>query len=171
MKFERRGLPAQPGFTLIELLVVIAIIGLLAAVILAAVSSARKKAQIATATSEVRQLRVAMEQLAIDTGKWPGHQVIDNIASGVSGNEIWDLTAPSAGFIATDGNYPGWKGPYISSVPLDPWGNPYFFDTDYDVNMGIGPSNWQAVIGSFGPNGVGQNVYDADNIYEIVSRD
>jgi hypothetical protein len=52
----------------------------------------------------------------------------------------------------------------MPTIPLDPWGHPYFFDTDYDIDPSGGVTN-AAVIGSFGPNGVGQNVYDSDNIY------
>jgi hypothetical protein len=62
--------------------------------------------------------------------------------------------------VATDGGYPGWDGPYLANVPRDPWGNNYFFDNDYTINQ----QNVVA-IGSFGPNRVGPNNYDADNLF------
>lgn len=52
---------SQKGFTLIELLVVIAIIGILAAVVLVNVNSARNRARSASVQSGVSQLRSVME--------------------------------------------------------------------------------------------------------------
>jgi len=158
------------GFTLIELLVVIAIMGILSSIVLSSVNSAREKAQIGKARAEVGELRKAIALLEGDTGQWPGHKTIEDVESGGSGNELWDLNAPVVGLVATDGSFPNWQGPYIRTVPLDPWGNPYFFDTDYDIDLG-GGSTWAAAVGSFGPNGDGQNVYDADNIYEALSSE
>lgn len=162
----RRSAP-QRGFTLIELLVVIAIIGVLSSVVLASLNSARQKARIAHAEAQVGQLRRAIFLLENDTTEWPGHKSIADIETGMSGNEIWDLTVDTAGLVATDGAYQNWDGPYISTINLDPWGNPYFFDTDYDIDPTVG-ERWAAVVGSFGPNGDGQNVYDSDNIIEVL---
>ena len=91
---------------------------------------------------------------------------IGTIDTGTENNELWDLSAQEAGLTQTDGLFSGWKGPYLNSAPIDPWGNNYFFDTDYDI--GSSTPVWVAVIGSFGPNGVGQNVFDSDDIIRIL---
>ena len=74
-----------------------------------------------------------------------------------------DLAAGAAGLLTTNGSFPNWNGPYLPSIPLDPWGNNYFFDSDYLVN-----GHNRVVIGSFGPNGVGPNVYDSDDVIKII---
>ncbi|PIS04616.1 MAG: hypothetical protein COT81_05470 [Candidatus Buchananbacteria bacterium CG10_big_fil_rev_8_21_14_0_10_42_9] len=163
-----QSLKQKGGFSLVELLVVIAIIGLLATIAIVATNIARRKAMVTRAQAEVRQIVTAIALLENDSGEWPGHKTIEDVESGGSGNEIWDLNVDLAGIAGTDGNFSGWDGPYMNSVPLDPWGNNYFFDTDYDIDPGAG-QKWAAVVGSFGPNGVGQNVYDSDNIFLVLS--
>lgn len=60
------------GFTLIELLVVIAIIGILSAVVLASLNSARSKGRDAERASDMTQVVTALELYADDhAGSYP----------------------------------------------------------------------------------------------------
>lgn len=63
----------QRGFTLIELLVVIAIIGLLSAVVLASLNTARNKAYDATTNSTVGELQTALQFYYDEHHHYPCH--------------------------------------------------------------------------------------------------
>lgn len=161
------------GFTLVEVLVVIAIIGLLATLTTVAVNRAREKAKIAKAQHDIDAIYTAIGQLMVDSNEWPGHQTPESVNTG-SSNEVWDLNATQAGLVATDGLYTDWRGPYMLVINPDPWGNNYFLDTDYSVNSSLDPCDGGGgchdvvAVGSFGPNGQGQNDYDSDDIIKIV---
>ena len=150
------------GFSLVEILVVIGIIALLSTLALAALNYAREKSKITAAEAEIDVIYKAVGQLMIDTNEWPGHQTPEDVNNG-SGNEIWDLSTPVAGLVSTDGFYNNWQGPYLPEIPKDPWGNNYFLDTDYEIDGVMHP-----VVGSFGPNGAGPNLYDSDDIYKVI---
>ncbi len=176
----------QKAFTLIELLMVIGIIGLLAVMAVAAVKIAQQKARIAKVQNDINEIYKAISAMANDTGTWPGHQTIDEVNNSAN-NEIcadgctFGLSSPQAGIVATDGSYGGWNGPYMRQIPADPWGNEYFFDTDYAIkNDGsnepcdggvIGADCIEVVVvGSYGPDGIGNEQYNRDDIIKIVAK-
>lgn len=145
------GIP-QRGFTLIELLVVISIIGLLSSIALTSFNAARTKARTARAQADLQQLRAAVELLYSDTGLNPYKLSTSPCVQDPEGY----LNTSAAGIQATDGGFPNWRGPYIASVPTDPWGTNYYFDGDYicgPTTLGCNGSNQLVrAIQSFGPN-------------------
>lgn len=163
----------KKGFSLVEILIVIAIIGILSSIVLFYLWDAKEKAKIIRAKAEVKEIYNAIIMLESDVEEWPGHQESNKINQ-ISNNEIcsdgcsFGLSDNQSGIVSTDGNYSNWKGPYMPSIPLDPWGNEYFFDTDYDIDIDPVAKKWAVVIGSYGLNGTGNNLYDEDDIFYII---
>lgn len=147
------------GFTLLEMMFAVGILGLLVSLASYSVVTAHRNALIKQAEGELEMIATATLQMAWDTSRWP-NKTLRNQPGSV---EIWDISSASVGLTANDGSYTEWKGPYYRGSTTDPWGNPYFFDPDYLIN-GIN----HVVIGSFGPNGVGKNVYDDDDVYVLL---
>jgi type II secretory pathway pseudopilin PulG len=147
------------GFTLTETMIMVGLISLLGAIASVAVSKAHRNARIKQTETELNMLAAAVLQMTWDTGRWPNKAVRTTPGS----TEIWNITGAAVGLLDTDGSYNNWKGPYYEGAVLDPWGQPYFFDPDYTTSQGI-----RIVIGSFGPNGKGPNLYDKDDIYILL---
>lgn len=77
------------GFTLIELLVVIAIIGILTAVVIASLNTARVKAQDSQRLSDLKQIQTALEMYYNDYGYYPKRMTHTETDSGCGGHVSW----------------------------------------------------------------------------------
>lgn len=107
----QRALRETAGFTLIEMLVVLVIIGLIMGLVGPRVLNYLTDARMKTARLQIEALTSSLDLYFLDTGKYP------------SSSE--GLTA----LVQRPGNLVSWSGPYLkgTTVPLDPWGNPYLY--------------------------------------------
>lgn len=151
----------QQGFTLIEMIITVAIMSSLAAILVPIVSSEMESSAQATAQGECRRIGTALNQFFKDTG-FPtsgpgGDDSVEYLLSGgveVTPNPFADDGGDSGDLqdYLTDGATNGgsqWKGPYLSAIDQDPWGNAYLVNANgyYD------PAEYVWVICA-GPNGV-----------------
>jgi general secretion pathway protein G len=133
------------GFTLIEIMVVITILGVLAALIVPRVVGRTDDAKIAAAKQDIASIMQALKLYRLDNGRYPttdqGLQAL--------------LTRPT-----TEPMPSNWKqGGYLerSTVPSDPWGEPYKF-----LNPGVRGEIDVFSLGRDRANGGEPNTPDAD---------
>ncbi|MBC6427640.1 MAG: type II secretion system major pseudopilin GspG [Cellvibrionales bacterium] len=98
--------PAR-GFTLIEVMVVLVIIGLMGAIIGPTVFGKVQQAEETRIAQDVRAIEGALKMYRLDNYDYPSEG---------DGLEAL-LQKPSTAR--------NWRGPYLESVPEDPWGRPY----------------------------------------------
>jgi prepilin-type N-terminal cleavage/methylation domain-containing protein len=126
-----RSLAGKRGFTLIELLVVIAIIGILSAVVLASLNTARAKGRDAARQTAIHNIQVALELYYSVNGRYP-------LSSGaLSPNGSWSMSNDASWVTLASA-----LQPYISKLPQDPAQSP----TGWPGNgtFGVGPYGAQA---------------------------
>ena len=99
---------SQSGFSLLEILVVLALIAMLAGLVIANLDKIFGGGQEKVAAIWVKQIDTPLMAYRIQMGSYPtteeGLQAL--------------VTAPT-------GKESKWKGPYLKTLPQDPWGRPY----------------------------------------------
>jgi general secretion pathway protein G len=121
MTWRRRKEHSEAGFTLIELLVVLAILGLLIAIATPQVIKYLGRAKVSTAQIQIHEMSTALDTFLVDVGRYPTQQ------------EGLQALVQNPGALAS------WHGPYLKSLPLDPWGQSYQYripgtnGNDYDL--------------------------------------
>lgn len=132
----------QRAFTLIEIMAVVLILGLLTTLVGVAILPQLENARIKTARSQIKMLDTALETYRMDAAKFPTtEQGLDAL-----------VNKPSEAR-----NYQ--EGGYLREgrVPVDPWGNPYQYESPGQHNK-RGYDIW-----SLGPDGqAGGEGNDAD---------
>jgi prepilin-type N-terminal cleavage/methylation domain-containing protein len=93
------------GFTLIELLVVIAIIGLLIALLLPAVQSAREAGRRTQCINNIKQLGLALHQYVDSTGVLPPTMVLAGSGTKVAWSNGWSVQMRILPAIGQDPTY------------------------------------------------------------------
>ncbi len=171
------------GFTLIELLVVVAIIGTLASVLVTTIGSMREDASKKAVLRQFNELDKAITLMYFDTGFYPNNnETLCEPLDEISSTNEFQISDPNSGLVTNGRLWSGWRGPYIGSIPTDPWGNEFYFDDDYrclaetDGCKGItdpGGGLLTGAVVSCGPNGVisgGACAYDEDNIVLVLCK-
>jgi general secretion pathway protein G len=116
----------QKGFSLIEILLVVMILGALAAMVVPRLSGRSDQAKVSVAKSDIEaNLATALKLYELDNGNFP------TTSQGLEAL----LEQPGSSPVPAN-----WNGPYIEKRPIDPWGNPYVYESpgshrlDYDLS-------------------------------------
>jgi general secretion pathway protein G len=101
-----------------------------------AMSGRTEAARRAAARNDVSQLRLALDTLAQDSGRYP---------TAVEG--MGALVQPPPGLA-------NWHGPYVRRLPNDPWGRPYFYAPATEASaphvLSLGPDGRQGTSDDIG---------------------
>jgi general secretion pathway protein G len=123
-------------------MVPILVVGLLTTIVIQSLRGATYKAKRAKAQADIAELKTALDSYYRDNGYYP-----------TTDQGLRALVAlPTTGIVPLV----YYTGGYIERLPKDPWGNPYFYQSDGD----------SYVLKSLGPDGV----ESADDIDASQSR-
>jgi len=131
----------KAGFTLIELLIVIAIVGILAGLVLVAITGAQRRAREAVVKVTIDNLRNALTNYYDDVLYYPAGDGDDegNINMVLALSDVNEVQGGQGGpnspyFEFKEGDLKGSEG---RKVLIDPWGTPYKYKCARDENGNI----------------------------------
>jgi len=163
--------PAPAGFTLIEIIFIIAIISVLLAIFTPLALKNIEEGRNDRAQKDVKTISAMINDLEKDAGQFPGSKLASGKtflcgpgSVGLSG-QTWGtsstcedlanhLATNNPGTASTSDDYPSsgkflWKGPYITNLSGDPWGNAYQINASTLISGNTSPT-W---VISAGPDG------------------
>jgi general secretion pathway protein G len=130
----------RQAFTLVEMLLVLVILATLAAIVYPKVVGRSEQARITAAQAQIAAFKTALDSFEVDNGYYP---------KGSGGLE--DLLVQPRDAV-------NWHGPYLESIPKDPWQQDYIYacpgqhNASYDI-FSPGPpgadhpyGNWPDVV-------------------------
>jgi general secretion pathway protein G len=106
------------GFTLVEMLLVLVILATLAAIVYPKVVGRSEQARVTAAKTQIANIKTALDSFEVDNGYYP---------KGSSG--LNDLIVQPRDAVS-------WHGPYLESIPKDPWGGDYMYECPGRHNPG-----------------------------------
>lgn len=136
-----RSAPGRGGFTLMEVLLVVAILGVIASLVVPQLAGRQEQASVDASRLSATGIEQALKLYALDHG--------GKLPSTSEGLQV--LVAP----VKQD---PRWRGPYLDTLPVDAWGQPFL----YEVAAQKG-GRGMAVIRSVGPDGLANTDDDITN--------
>ena len=108
-----KGSIRNAGFTLIEVLVTVVVIGVLAAVVIPAVTAQVSAGDSSRAVSDLNNLRTGIENFDIAVRQFPGD--VDDLVNAPSASSTVDQDITGSAYLGAT----SWAGPYIeASLPL-----------------------------------------------------
>jgi general secretion pathway protein G len=146
LESRRRG---SPGVTLVEVLAVMIIITILMGLVLGISAAVGRKQDMARATAHLEFIERIVQTYKDEYGELPSSLAVAGAKTTGKTGELVYTAKDDLGI------------PFNGSTPLDPWGQPFYYQRD--PNLG----RFYYLLGSFGPDGsMGKATTSADKFGE-----